>query len=114
MKYYINPIWFYFMGLCDDVKALTVIIVMFSWMIALCLYLINEMRSEDDKKNYPIKKLVTLGTVSLILATITPTSATVKEMMIASVVTYDNVETAKEDVKSLIDYAIDKIDELND
>lgn len=114
MKYYINPIWFYFMGLCDDVKALAVIIVMFSWMIALALYLINDMRGEDDKKNYPLKKLITLGIVSLILATITPTSATVKEMMVASVVTYDNVETAKEDVKSLIDYAIGKIDELND
>jgi hypothetical protein len=38
----------------------------------------------------------------------------VKEMMIASVVTHENVDATIEDVKELIDYTIEKAGELNE
>ena len=113
--YYINPIWFYFIGLCDDIIEIATIIS------ALCLigvfvgYLLKLTGFEEDtEKKIPINLIAIIGIISLAISLIVPSSTTVKEMMIASVVTHENVDATIEDVKELIDYTIEKAGELNE
>jgi uncharacterized membrane protein len=113
--YYINPIWFYFIGLCDDIIEITAIISALCIIGAFIGYLLKLAGFEEDTGNkLPINLLAIIGIISLVIALIVPSSTTVKEMMIASVVTHENVDTTIEDVKELIDYTIEKAGELNE
>ena len=113
--YYINPIWFYFIGLCDDIIEIATIIsafCIFGIFIGYCLKAIGF--EEDAKHKIPIKLFAIIGAISLAVSLIVPSSTTVKEMMIASVVTHENVDATLEDVKELIDYTIEKAGEFNE
>ena len=113
--YYINPIWFYFIGLCDDIIEIATIISALCMIGAFVGYLLRLIGFEEDTRNkLPINLLAIIGIVSLVVSLIVPSSTTVKEMMIASVVTHENVDATIEDVKELIDYTIEKAGELNE
>lgn len=115
IMYYINPIWFYFIGLCDDIIEIATIISALCIIGAFIGYLLKLAGFEEDTGNkLPINLLAIIGIISLVIALIVPSSTTVKEMMIASVVTHENVDTTIEDVKELIDYTIEKAGELNE
>ena len=112
--YYINPIWFYFIGLCDDIIEIATIISVFCLLGTFVGYCLRLAGFEEEIKNkIPIKLFVIIGTIGVIISLIVPNSTTVKEMMIASVVTHENVDATIEDVKELIDYTIEKAGELN-
>lgn len=112
--YYINPIWFYFIGLCDNVIELTSIISILCMIVGITGYLLRLADFENETHKIPIKLIAIIGIISLIISLAVPSSATVKEMMVASVVTHENVDTTIEDVKELIDYTIEKAGELNE
>lgn len=115
IMYYINPIWFYFIGLCDDIIEIATIISALCIIGAFIGYLLKLAGFEEDTGNkLPINLLAIIGIISLVIALIVPSSTTVKEMMIASVVTHENVDATIEDVKELIDYTIEKAGELNE
>ena len=78
----------------------------FEWIylflcIAFCIY------AFIDKEYF-------LGIVFTIITVAVPSSNTVQEMAVASVVTYENVEAVNGEVTELIDYIIDSVDKLND
>ena len=117
--YYINPIWFYFIGLCDDIIEIATIISALCMIGAFVGYLlrlaVRLARFEEKTENkIPVNIMTIIGIISLAVSLIVPSSTTVKEMMIASVVTHENVDTTIEDVKELIDYTIEKAGELNE
>ena len=113
--YYINPIWFYFIGLCDDIIEIATIISVFCLIGVFVGYLLRLAGFEEGTYNkIPINLLAIVGIISLTVSLIVPSSTTVKEMMIASVVTHENVDATIEDVKELIDYTIEKAGELNE
>lgn len=113
--YYINPIWFYFIGLCDDIIEIATIISALCIIGAFIGYLLKSAGFEEDTGNkLPINLLAIIGIISIAISLIVPNSTTVKEMMIASVVTHENVDATIEDVKELIDYTIEKAGELNE
>ena len=113
--YYINPIWFYFIELCDNIKEMATIILVLCMIGFVVLYILKLAGFEEEmKKKLPINLVAIIGIVSLTISLIVPTSTTVKEMMVASVVTHENVDATIEDVKELIDYTIEKAGELND
>lgn len=113
--YYINPIWFYFIGLCDDIIEIATIISALCTIGAFIGYLLRLAGFEEDTGNkLPINLLAIIGAISIAISLIVPSSTTVKEMMIASVVTHENVDTTIEDVKELIDYTIEKAGELDE
>lgn len=60
------------------------------------------------------KRFVIATIVFTIIAAAVPSSNTVQEMAVASVVTYENVEAVKGESTELIDYIIDSVDKLND
>lgn len=113
--YYINPIWFYLIGLCDDIIEIAAIISGLCLIGAFVGYLLKLAGFEEEIEiKLPIKLFTIIGAISLVIALIVPSSTTVKEMMIASVVTRENVDTTIEDIKELIDYTIEKAGELNE
>ena len=115
IMYYINPIWFYFIGLCDDIIEIATIISALCMIGAFIGYILKLAGFEEDTGNkLPINLLAIIGIISLVIALIVPSSTTVKEMMVASVVTHENVDATIEDVKELIDYTIEKAGELNE
>lgn len=115
IMYYINPIWFYFIGLCDDIIEIATIISALCIIGAFIGYLLKSAGFEEDTGNkLPINLLAIIGIISIAISLIVPNSTTVKEMMIASVVTHENVDATIEDVKELIDYTIEKAGELNE
>lgn len=125
MTYYINPIWFYLMNVCDSLGTLlgviggilvlcsVVLIIMgaFAWACS------NEEDEENEEDFNSLKKHIKLSLITavvfLLLSCAIPSKETCEEMMIASVVTHENVQQAKDDVKSIVDYVFDRI-ESND
>lgn len=132
MTYYINPIWFYLMDICDWFKGISIVILCIS-IVALIVEIVNWMGDYTDEwgdyifkkdiKQIPqcmkfIKRLFisTIITIiiSLTLSIAIPTSKTVTKMLIASVITVENVNEAKEDTKELIDYIFEKVSEVKE
>lgn len=117
MTYYINPIWFYLMNVCDGLGTLSSIVggVFGFGTIALIALGLFAWAHEEDwnsfKKHIKLSLIITV--VFLSLSCIIPSKETCEEMMIASVVTHENVDQAKDDIKSIVDYVFDRI-ESND
>ena len=132
MTYYINPIWFYLMDICDWFKGISIIILCLS-IVALIVEIYNWLNGYTDEwgdyifkkdiKQIPqcmkfIKRLfistVIIFIISLILSIAIPTSKTVTKMLIASVITVENVNEAKKDTKELVDYIFEKVSEVKE
>ena len=132
MTYYINPIWFYLMDICDCLKVISIVILGIS-IVALIVEFVNWINDYTDEfgdyifgkdiKQIPqcvklIKKLfistVIIFIIYLLLSITVPTSKTITKMLIASVVTVENVNEAKEDTKELIDYIFEKVSEVKE
>ena len=132
MTYYINPIWFYLMDVCNWFKGISIIILCIS-IIALIVEIVGWLNDYTDEfdgyvfgkniKEIPqcvkfIKKIfistvITL-IISLTLSIAIPTSETITKMLIASVITVENVNEAKKDTKELVDYIFEKISEVKE
>ena len=132
MTYYIHPIWFYLMDVCSWVKGIAIFVLVLSAFATLIeIYVYSDEYGDEieeyffNKKNkykelpqylITIKK-VFVGTIvtlliSLLLSATIPTSKTVTKMLVASVITVENVESAKENTKELVDYICEKISEV--
>ena len=134
MTYYIHPIWFYLMDVCSWVKGIAIFVLVVSVFaifieIYVCTdeygdeiekYFFNKKNKDKELPQYLIAvKKVFVGTIvtlliSLLLSVTVPTSKTVTKMLIASVITVENVESAKENTKELVDYICEKISEVKD
>ncbi len=116
MTYYINPIWFYLIGVCEKVFALSSFIacIFGAGTIIISIGIISNKIDGDDKMvnllTKYVKPFTIIAVVFMILACAIPSKETCEEMMIASVVTHENVEQAKDDVKSIVDYVFDRIE----
>ena len=111
----VNPIWFYLAELFSDVNFFAVLFALVSGAGAvLCLISASKESGEERAFFYKIFKRSVIATIVFtIIAVAVPSSNTVQEMAVASVVTYENVEAAKGEATELIDYIIDSVDKLN-
>lgn len=112
----VNPIWFYLVDLFGEVNLFAWIFVFVSGAGALlCFLFASKEFNEERAFFYKIFKRFVIATVVFtIIAVAVPSSNTVQEMVVASVVTYENVEAVNGEVTELIDYIIDSADKLND
>lgn len=112
----VNPIWFYLVDLFGEVNLFAWIFVFVNGAGALlCLLFAFKEFDEERASFYKIFKRSVIATIVFtIIAVAVPSSNTVQEMAVASVVTYENVEAAKGEATELIDYIIDSVDKLND
>lgn len=126
MTYYINPIWFYLMNVSNSLRSwcFAVSLIMIGICVVVAIYLFayaietntatyNTLTSDDEKdddqeqikKTWKVlKKSIILGALFMLLSILLPSEKTCIEMMIASQVTHENVETVKEEVYTIIDY----------
>ena len=110
--YYINPIWFYLMSICENLQdiLMTISVVLGSLIFGISLYYFIDGEFEEMKQNELIKKCITPFIICVILACFIPSKETCKEMLIASCITHENVEYAKDTTKELVDYIFEKIE----
>ena len=126
MTYYIHPIWFYLMDICESFKgvSLAIAIVLFIFTLGGILIICGIVTESDfsnlsdrekEEQNKWLKKFkvsTIFAIIFMCLFCVTPTKEGVTKMMIASVVTYENVEMVKGDAKEIIDYITEKAVEI--
>ena len=120
MTYYINPILFYLMNVSEGAKIFLDVIGCLALIICTIIFFVWAMDSQIDfadpcdgeKKVISIvKKVIIASLISIFVGILIPSKDTCIEMMIASQVTHENVQEAKENVYEIIDYVTDKLNE---
>ena len=109
MTYVINPIWFYIADLADSLIIMTCIVFV---CVVLAIVLIFIALTEEQH-NYTEMKyrriLVVVGVVLMLLVTVLPSKDTIYKMMIAKVVTYENIEKGDKYIEKRLDKIFDYI-----
>lgn len=107
-----NPLWFYLIELFERFGIVFVIIGFFAVIGGGIAIFIFMMEGDDISKC--VKKIIVVGAILLALGGLIPSKETCYKMIVASYVTPANIEGVKGEATDLIDYIIEKIDELND
>lgn len=117
----INPWVFYWIGIADNVREL-LIIVLIMLLIGLAIALIcalcdaDDYGSESKTVNKDVKICIKVAIATFVVAVLVcaiPDSDTCYKMLAAKMFTQDNINSATEYVTDVIDYAVDKVKELN-
>lgn len=118
MNYIVNPVWFWLISVCSEVKTA-------AWLVSGCLAIavaimegvlvvwrVNDPKVyEDEIKRLRKGTLIVAVCCSVVtlLAILIPSQNTATAMLIARYATRENAETAVEAVKSAVDYIINAI-----
>ena len=111
MKPLINPWLFYLTDVLSGIKWLLVVffsVALFVYLFGLSIYLLDMQELPDWHK---LKNIVFL-VIPIIIGLLIPEEKTVYKMLIASYTTPNNIEYVKETGKDLVDYIIEKANEL--
>ena len=117
-KYLINPLWIYLFDVLSDIELTLVfgVIVMCIILFVFSLFWILEGDFIfGEKKELPIqffKKSIIGLIVAFIIMAIIPSEKTMYTMFVASYITEENLNSAKETVTDVVDYIFEKVDEL--
>lgn len=114
MEYYINPMWFYLQSISNGIKMASIAGVIILAVVTLVLIwgYFDGLGEDENKVLKLIKRLVAGLIISIILAIVIPSTDTINKMIVSSVVTKENVSKGVETTKDLIDYIVDKINEI--
>ena len=111
MKPIINPWLFYLTDVLSGIKWLLVVffaVALFIYLLAFSFYVLDMQELPDWHK---LKNIVFL-VIPIIIGLLIPEENTVYKMLIASYATPNNIEYVKETGKDLVDYIIEKANEL--
>ena len=125
MDYFINPVWFYWFGVCDGLKKFSIVLAVLSGMVLVSFiagYIYNHVMVIDgkyeDNKHYMamcktgIKWSVAVFLPLLLIAIFSPYKQTMIEMQVASIATKTNAEWTVEQLKGITDYIIERINSV--
>ena len=111
----INPLWFYLINVSSNLQIVCGVIACFALVIILInilTYLILEDMGAEFKGLRT--KLVIIGIVCSFICHLAPSKETCYQMMVASLVTKENIKITAEAGKEAVDYIVDSIDKLLD
>lgn len=111
MKPIINPWLFYLTDVLSGIKWLLVVffaLALFLYLLAFCFYFLDMNELPDWFK----LKITMFFVIPIIIGLLIPEENTVYKMLIASYATPNNIEYVKETGKDLVDYIIEKANEL--
>lgn len=117
----ISPWVFYWIGIVDNIRTLLVAILIVL-MIGGAIMLLCTMCDADDysfkDKNVAeeVKLCIKIAIATFVVAVlfcVVPDSDTCYKMLAADMFTQDNINNATEYVTDVIDYAVDKVKEMN-
>ncbi len=121
MNSIISPWVFYLIGMADTIQILALFAFIsfiaisgylwFDWLEARNRY--GEKDEDVLKGRKTSVKVSIVAIVSLLVLVFTPSSKTCYKMLAADMFTQDNINNATEYVTDVIDYAVDKVKELN-
>lgn len=118
MNYLINPWIIYLIDKLDFISGLMCLFVGLSIIvggIATLIYFESRLDDDEEKKvKNVIKKSIIVCIISLLFVAVLPSSETVTKMVVASYVTEDNVDKAKEEITEIVDYICDKVNEVKE
>lgn len=121
MNYVINPMWFYLASVFDTLNILFTILaglLFFIGSLVAIAYIfcvdedspLENAKLEAEKMKKWFKKILICLGISMALVTVTPSKEDMTSMMIASCVTEENINSATNYGKDLVDYIFDKMD----
>lgn len=121
MNSIISPWVFYWIGIVDNIRTLliTILIVLVIGGVIMFMCTISDaddysLKNEGVAKEVKICIKVAIATfVVAVLVCVIPDSDTCYKMLAAKMFTQDNINSATEYVTDVIDYAVDKVKELN-
>lgn len=114
----INPWWFYLSDVVETIDFVSMLFAAFGVVGCLiaCFWLAECAEYEDEKtmhKNWVLFKKIAITTmVFLLIAIIVPARDTVYKMFAASLVTHENIQIVGESATDVVDYIVEKIDEV--
>lgn len=123
MNFIINPWYFYFVNFADNICTTATVIFVISIIagvgfgVGWAIFATDDYMDDDDGKTKNLllkcfKKSILAVIISCVITCVVPSGNTINKMMIASCVTKENIETAKDDAKALVDYIVEKAAEL--
>ena len=116
MEPIINPLWFYLIDTVTSLKAVFLITGVVAWM-PLGVISVGRLALDSDyfidfwKLKYT-KVIAVTATVLIIVGCLIPGIETSYKMLVASLVTPDNIAAVGESVSSVVDYIINSVDKL--
>ena len=121
MNSIISPWVFYWIGISDNVRtlliAVLIVLIIGEAIMLLCTMSDADLfsfRDENVAKEVKICIKVAITTfVIAVLVCVIPSEDTCYKMLAAKMFTQDNINSATEYVTDVIDYAVDKVKELN-
>ena len=107
-----NPIWFYLIELFERFRVFFIVIGLCGAIIGgICILLFLGGGNEPPKG---LIKTFVICVIVLFIGGLIPSKETCYKMIIASYITPSNIEAVKGEATDLIDYIVDKVDELTD
>ena len=104
----INPIWFYLINACNTLRVMSIMLAVACAGSLISLFLSRELYGEDVKEALKLIKIfLILAVVFTILAVLFPDKETGYQMLVASQVTTDNVNSTIETIKNCVDYIVE-------
>lgn len=121
MNSIISPWVFYWIGIVDNIRTLliTILIVLVIGGVIMFMCTISDaddygLKNKDVAKEVKICIKVAIATfVVAVLVCVIPDSDTCYKMLAANMFTQDNINNATEYVTDVIDYAVDKVKEMD-
>lgn len=106
----INPMIFYWMDVVSDIEVLLVILTIVLAIVWLCIILWNLL--DGNELDEFIKPLIAV-TIPLvlcgILTALIPSKDTMLTMLVADMITYENIELTKESAMALVNYIVEQV-----
>lgn len=116
MNAIISPWVFYWIDVCDSFKSLVFVVFVIAVIAAgiSFLYSIDELATSEEVRMFskPAKISVIVAAASIVLYILLPSENVSYKMLAANMFTQDNINSATEYVTDVIDYAVDKVKEL--
>lgn len=111
--YIINPTWFYFLNVCEELKVAAYAFAAILAVNAIICFIEYACDDFDDEKALKNLKKMAIATIILcIVAIILPSKQTLITMMVAKFATYENAGLTVEAVKSAVDYIVEAVKSL--
>ena len=112
----INPLWFYLIDTITSLKVVFLVIGVLIWIVLTIVSICHLSWDVDDLKEFweykYTKSIAIVGAISLIVGCLIPGIETSYKMLVASLVTPDNIAAVGESVSSIVDYIINSVDKL--
>lgn len=115
--YIVNPMWFYWLHLVDELRELCfgIFLVYIIVVIIGFIYLLIEgdyLRDETISKIKHVAIRISIIAMTILMVGIfIPSKRTLIEMEVAKHATYENMEIVEEKIKDATDYILEKIQE---